>query len=172
MSSPPLCLRALLPAAHILLPDRCRGKKHAFEIASTALAALTALPGKTLFRHFIQRERQGSTAIGGGGAIPHIHADIPTPHCVLLRPPAPILYDDDSDDPTDAKVNILFFLIAPAAASAVHLNLLSIFSHMLTDPTFTPQIAPPADSAAIAAAIADWQTQNRATLDAIWSASQ
>lgn len=160
-------LRDLLPPAHILLQASCQNKKRAFEQATTALENLSGLARNELFRQFMHRERQGSTSIGYYGAIPHLRMEIEKPLCLLVRLKKPIQYD--ADHAPTSQVHTLFFLVAPEGDSALHLNLLSVFSHLLADEGFMEALTGCGDAEAAHGALIDWETRNRTLLDEIFS---
>lgn len=96
------------------------------------------LPGEVdrefLFEVLLAREALGSTAIGGGIAIPHVR------NPVILHLERPMITACFLERPVDfgaldgEPVNVLFTLISPTVRA--HLHLLSRLSFALRDPAF------------------------------------
>ena len=60
-----------LPADGVMIGVSATSKKQLLEHISAHAGPLTRVPARAIFDALIQRERLGSTAIGGGMAIPH-----------------------------------------------------------------------------------------------------
>ena len=60
-----------LPADGVMIGVSATSKKQLLEHISAHAGSLTGVPARAIFDALIQRERLGSTAIGGGMAIPH-----------------------------------------------------------------------------------------------------
>ena len=60
-----------LPADGVMISVSATSKKHLLEQISVHAGSLTGVPARAIFDALIRRERLGSTAIGGGMAIPH-----------------------------------------------------------------------------------------------------
>jgi nitrogen PTS system EIIA component len=98
----------------------------------------------------LERERLGSTGIGGGIAIPH--AKVPhlgKPLLVLGRSTTGIAYDALDGKP----VYLFFLLISDANSIDVYLNLLARVSRLLKDRAFRAGLLDATDSAAMYACI-------------------
>ena len=162
----PIDLRTLLPPAHILLITEHLNKKRVFEQAALLMENIGPHARNDLFREFMQRERQGSTSIGFYGAIPHVRLDIGKPLCVLARLKKPIQYD--ADNAPTSLVHTLFFLLAPASNTALHLNLLALFSHLLADEPFMKALDDCSDADAISREIGRWQDSHQDTLNELF----
>ena len=60
-----------LPADGVMIGVSATSKKQLLEHVSAHAGSLTEVPARAIFYALTQRERRGSTAIGGGMAIPH-----------------------------------------------------------------------------------------------------
>ena len=106
-------------------------KRQALGAVAAAFASCHGLDERQVFDILSERERLGSTAIGGGIAIPHGKMPGLTglAGCVL-RLSGPV--DFDAHD--DAGVDIVVALLAPDTGGAEHLRVLARLSRMLRDP--------------------------------------
>ncbi len=76
------------------------------------------------------RERLGSTGFGRGVAIPHARlAGLDMPVAVFLRLKSPVVFDAADDMPVD----LVFGLLSPEQAGAVHLHALASISRLMRD---------------------------------------
>jgi len=114
----------------VLASLKASGKKALLaELASRAAAVFT-LDERRLFDRLLERERLGSTGIGGGIAIPHARmASLAKPVGLFARLAHPIDFDAIDERPVD----IVFLLAAPEGAGADHLKALARVSRLLRD---------------------------------------
>ena len=120
-------LGELLPAAHIRLGLEMQSKKRVFEAVGVLFEDTCGLSRDEVFRMLLERERLGSTCLGGEGAIPHGRmANLTSPLCALIRLKKPIPYDAEDGN----MVRTMFFLLAPQDAKEEHLCLLAAFSRL------------------------------------------
>ena len=121
----------------IIAPDRVRhlsgigSKKRALEELSTLLASgAPQLSDTELLISLVNREKLGSTALGGGVAIPHGRMR-GTEDSVA----AVVLLDDGVDfDASDGNaVDLVFGMIVPQEATTTHLKILKSIAEMLSD---------------------------------------
>ena len=99
------------------------------ELASRA-AQLLKFEERRLFDRLLERERLGSTGIGGGIAIPHGRmAGLDRPRGLFARLAQPVDFDSIDERPVD----IVFLLVAPEGAGADHLKALARVSRLLRD---------------------------------------
>jgi nitrogen PTS system EIIA component len=99
------------------------------ELAAKA-AQLYKLDERRLFDRLLERERLGSTGIGGGIAIPHGRmAGLAKPVGVFARLAHPVDFDSIDERPVDT----VFLLLAPEGAGADHLKALARVSRLLRD---------------------------------------
>lgn len=105
-----------------------------------------------IIRSLMERERLGSTGIGGGIAIPHAKAPrIGEPAIVLGRSTTGIAYDALDGRP----VYLFFLLISDTSSIDVHLNLLARISRLMKDRALRIDLLNAADSDAMYACIGE-----------------
>lgn len=100
-----------------------------------ALAALAdvasrrlGLPAADILQALNERERAGSTGVGGGVALPHARlAGLDRARGVFVRLDTPAPYDAVDDQPVD----LLFALFTPPEAGTEHLRALARVSRLL-----------------------------------------
>lgn len=109
----------------------CQSKKRALEIISELAAGQLNLPQQTIFETILNREKMGSTGIGGGIAIPHgkLSDDTPRTLGVFIKLEQPIAFDALDKQPVD----LLFALLVPENQCKVHLHTLSLVARRLDD---------------------------------------
>ncbi len=98
---------------------------------------ITGESAHTIFEALMERERLGSTAIGGGVAIPH--ARLPGIHAVMaifVRLSHSVRYNP----PDDSKVDLMFMILAPEGENGEHLKALARISRVLRDPDVCEEI--------------------------------
>ena len=104
----------LLPGPEAILASvKATGKKALLAELASRAAALFSMDERRLFDRLLERERLGSTGIGGGIAIPHGRM------ASLAKPCGP--------------VDTVFLLVAPEGAGADHLKALARVSRLLRD---------------------------------------
>jgi nitrogen PTS system EIIA component len=105
-------------------------KKQALEGLANAAAPLTGIDAKELFGSLLQRERLGSTALGRGIAVPHVHVrGMNRIVCHFAKLATPV----DFDAPDNQPVDLLFLLLSPEHASGDHLKALARISRLVRD---------------------------------------
>ncbi|MFH1767975.1 MAG: PTS sugar transporter subunit IIA [Candidatus Omnitrophota bacterium] len=88
---------------------------------------------KEILRHIIQREDMGSTAIGGGIALPHARLTSVKGIVVALA----ISKEGVNFDSLDGeKVNVIVLLISNQKEAGIHLKTLAYLAKLLKDKTF------------------------------------
>ena len=129
--------------ATILSPDaviphlKVNSKKQALQELSRNASDLTGLEQRDVFGVLIERERLGTTGVGGGIAIPHGKmANLQRLHAVFARVDRAIDFDAIDGRPVD----LIFLLLAPQAAGADHLKALARVSRMLRDTRFCEKL--------------------------------
>jgi len=126
--------------ADLLSPARslCRipggTKKRLFECVADVLAdEQDGFHPDELISGMLAREKLGSTALGGGIAIPHCRLnDCEQPCGVLLT----LADSADFDAPDDEAVDLLFALVVPSEATQEHLNLLADLARLFSQTDF------------------------------------
>jgi PTS system nitrogen regulatory IIA component len=107
-----------------------------------------------IFRALQRRERAGSTAVGGGLAIPHGRIPgIEAPVTLFLRTRMPIRFGAPDGQPVSA----FFVILVPAdGAPEMHLRLLGAVAELFSRPAFRAALASAQNPAGVAAAFARW----------------
>jgi len=117
----------------LVFPDlTARSREEALrEIARKLAEAGVVSDAEDLARRLIEREGLGCTGLGGGIAIPHCKLK-DLPHIVLsiARCREPV----DFQAPDGKPVTILFLILSPAQAPALHLQALARVSRWLKTP--------------------------------------
>lgn len=132
--------KAMLPAM------KANTKKQALSELSEHAGLLSGLPSREIFDALLQRERLGSTGVGGGIAIPHGKlAKATTIFSVFARLERPLDFDSIDGVPVD----LIFLLIAPESAGADHLKALARIARMLRDTSLTAKLRATRDPAAL-----------------------
>jgi PTS system nitrogen regulatory IIA component len=99
----------------------------------------------------LKREELGSTAVGGGVAIPHARVQhLAKPFGMLARLRKPIDFDAIDGQPVD----LVFLLLLPTSAPAEQLSALAAVARRLRDPMTVRELRRAADNASVYAAFA------------------
>ncbi len=105
-------------------------KSAIIEHLSGRFASVYALDEAEVRDRIEEREKLGSTGFGRGVAIPHARMpDLVRPVAVVLRLESPVAFESADDMPVD----IVFGLLSPEQAGAVHLHALAAISRMMRD---------------------------------------
>lgn len=124
-------LTDLLSQRGIIPVLKAKTKKQALLDLAEVAANVTGLPARDVVEGLMQRERLGSTGLGGGIAIPHAKfKDLERIHCVFARLEQPIEFEALDNEPVD----LIFVLLAPEHASGDHLKALARISRFLREP--------------------------------------
>ena len=114
----------------VLACVKASGKKALLAELAGRAASLYKLDERRLFDRLLERERLGSTGIGGGIAIPHGRmANLTKPIGLFARLGNPVDFDSIDERPVDT----VFLLLAPEGAGADHLKALARVSRLLRD---------------------------------------
>ncbi|MCB1543920.1 MAG: PTS IIA-like nitrogen regulatory protein PtsN, partial [Rhodoblastus sp.] len=125
-----MSLNDLISPQAVIASLKANSKKQTLTELSEKAAELSGIDAREVLDALIQRERLGSTGIGGGIAIPHGKiAKCDRIFGVFARLEKPI----DFEALDDAPVDLIFLLIAPENAGADHLNALSRVARALRD---------------------------------------
>jgi PTS system nitrogen regulatory IIA component len=125
---------------------KANSKKQAIQAIAEKAAELTGLPEREIFDTLLQREKLGSTGVGGGIAIPHGKlASLDRIFGLFARLPKPIDFEALDDQPVD----LLFLLLAPEGAGADHLKALARIARHLREPGVAGKLRASADKAAL-----------------------
>ena len=121
-----------------VLADYAAGTRKALfaHIASVA-ETVTGVDAKSLADRMADREKLGTTAFGGGIAIPHARLDRPgAVRGVFIRLARPIDFGAVDELPVD----LIFALFSPADAGGDHLKALARISRALRDTAFRAKL--------------------------------
>ncbi|EJF89551.1 PTS IIA-like nitrogen-regulatory protein PtsN [Bartonella vinsonii subsp. arupensis OK-94-513] len=121
-------LSELIAPEAIIPALKANSKKQVLQILSEKAAELTGLSERVIFDIVLQREKLGSTGLGGGIAIPH--GKLPDIHRIMgifARLESPVDFEALDDEPID----LIFLLLAPENAGADHLKALSQIARVL-----------------------------------------
>jgi PTS system nitrogen regulatory IIA component len=121
------------------------------------MARMTGLDERTVLDVVLQREREGSTGIGAGIAIPHgRHASITRVTGLFVKLAQPLDYDSLDGQPVD----LVCLLIAPQAAGSDYLKTLALISRLMRSNTLVNKIRGCEQAAAIYALIVGQDTSD------------
>jgi PTS system nitrogen regulatory IIA component len=145
---PPIDLvapNAIIPALKV------NGKKQALQEISAKAAELTGQNDRAILEILMQREKLGSTGVGGGVAIPHGKlAKLNAVFGLFARLERPVDFDSLDGQPVD----LIFLLLAPEGAGADHLKALARVARLLRDPEMARKLRDSRDADAIYAVLA------------------
>jgi nitrogen PTS system EIIA component len=144
----------------VLASVKASGKKAVLAELAARAAAAFKVDERRLFDRLLERERLGSTGIGGGIAIPHARmASLTKPAGLFARLASPIDFDAIDERPVD----IVFLLVAPEGAGADHLKALARVSRLLRDRGLVDKLRATENAEALYALLVDSvQTQTAA----------
>jgi PTS system nitrogen regulatory IIA component len=137
---------AVLPAL------KAASKKQVLQALAEKAAAITGRDDKTILELLVQREKLGSTGVGGGVAIPHARLPgidkIVGMFAHLARP-----VDFESLD--EQPVDLVFLMLAPENAGADHLKALARIARVLRDQAVVGRLRGSPDKAALYAILTE-----------------
>jgi nitrogen PTS system EIIA component len=129
---------------------RVSTKKQALQHLAARAAAMCGHGERDILEVLLQRERLGSTGIGGGIAIPHGKlANLDRLFGVFARLERPIDFDALDGQPVD----LIFLLLAPETAGADHLKALARIARQLRDPEIARKLRESRDAEALYAVL-------------------
>ncbi|MCW5695978.1 MAG: PTS IIA-like nitrogen regulatory protein PtsN [Bauldia sp.] len=138
---------------------KANSKKQAIQELAARGAQLTGLDERQIFDTLLQREKLGSTGVGGGVAIPHGKlAGIDRIHGVFARMARPI----DFEALDDQAVDLVFLLLAPENAGADHLKALARIARILREPGVADRLRMASDANALYAVLTETATPSAA----------
>jgi PTS system nitrogen regulatory IIA component len=124
-----------MAALFTLLPEavgavRADSKTAVLGQLADRFAAVYGLNRDEVLAKIEEREKLGSTGFGRGVAIPHARVSgVTRPVAALLRPESPVAFDAVDGRPVD----IVFGLLSPEHAGAMHLHALAAISRLMRD---------------------------------------
>ena len=130
-------LSDILQAGDVLPALQAGSKRQVLQALAAHAAKATGLDERMIFDVLLQRERLGSTALGGGIAIPHGRfSGLERVRGFFARLATPVEFDALDHRPVD----IVFMLMAPEAAGADHLKALARVSRVLRDKSLVEKL--------------------------------
>lgn len=143
----------LIRPENIRVDFEAASKKRLFELAGHIFQANYGISAVEVFDSLFSREKLGSTALGYGIAIPHGRIKgLRDTACAFMRLREPI----DFDAPDEQPVDLVFILLAPAAATDLHLQILGELAQMLSETSFRERLRQAADAATAHRLISTW----------------
>ncbi len=138
---------------------KANSKKQAIQELAHKGAEITGIDERTIFDTLLQREKLGSTGVGGGIAIPHGKLPGLTQiHGAFARVPKPIDFEALDDQPVD----LLFLLLAPENAGADHLKALARIARILREPGVASRLRNAPDPAVLYGVLTEGATHHAA----------
>jgi PTS system nitrogen regulatory IIA component len=123
-------------------PDKAR---LIHELANRA-AQILHLDAAKIAQDVLKREDLGSTGLGNGIAVPHARLpEVQKPFGILARLKRPIDYDAIDNQPVD----LVFFLLLPAADQNAQINALAAVARKLREPERRQRMRQAEDEAAL-----------------------
>ncbi len=120
----------LITPSSIIPNFKVTSKKQALQELARHGAEATGASEREIFEILLERERLGTTGVGGGVAIPHGKLPgLKRLYGVFARLEQPIDFDAIDEQPVD----LIFLLLAPETAGADHLKALARISRQLRD---------------------------------------
>lgn len=140
----------LLTPAAVIPALKVNNKKQALQELSAKAAELCGQSERAILDVLMQREKLGSTAVGGGVAIPH--GKLPKLGSLVglfARLARPIDFEALDGQPVD----LIFLLLAPEGAGADHLKALARVARLLRDPDVGRKLRDSLDAEALYAVL-------------------
>lgn len=114
-----------------IIPDlKATSKKQALQEIASYAALQLHLEDRAVLDVLLERERLGSTGVGGGVAIPHGKmVNLDRLYLLFAKLSAPVAFDAPDGRPVD----LMFLLLTPENAGGDHLTALAKVSRLLRD---------------------------------------
>ena len=126
-----------LDESGILVDIKVRSKKALLQELSGHVQSLTKIDQRTVFDRLLERERLGSTGIGGGIAIPHGRfAELDQLIGIFAKLDKPIDFDALDDCPVD----LIFLILTPESSGSDHLQALAAVSRLFRNKELNGQL--------------------------------
>jgi len=152
-------LSDLISAESVIPALKATSKKQVLQKLAEAAAELTGLDERQIFDTLLQRERLGSTGVGGGIAIPHGKlAELDRIFGMFARLPKPIDFEAQDGQPVD----LVFLLLAPEGVGADHLKALARIARLTREPNTTTKLRTSTGQDAIYAILSQGTAPNAA----------
>ena len=152
-------LATILPSNAVFVRACADSKKQLLQLAAKRAEEVYGLPAKTVLEVLSQRERDGSTGIGQGIAIPHGKlSELDRVVGLFLRLKTPI----DFDATDDQRVDLVCVLLAPSGTGSDHLKALSRIARTLRDDDTVAALRQASDIETLHACLIRLETEKRA----------
>ncbi|RLE19911.1 MAG: hypothetical protein DRJ65_19350 [Acidobacteria bacterium] len=123
-------IQTLIKSDHVYLSLQASDRAEALKIVSELTAPAVKLSAEVVEQGLLEREALGSTAIGGGFAIPHCKLrGLNEIAVTLARFRTPVTFGS----PEGEGVRFLFVVLSPPDQPALHLQVLSQIARTLKD---------------------------------------
>ncbi len=120
----------ILDKDRVYLSLKAKSKRQALEELAKHAAEATGVSERQIIDVLLERERLGTTGVGGGIAIPHGKLpDLERTFCAFARLSERVNFDSIDEE----HVDLLFLLLAPEASGTESLKILSRVSRLLRD---------------------------------------
>lgn len=152
-------LNTLLDRRAILGTVSVNSKRQALQLVADIASRLLEQDASVVQQALLEREKQGSTGVGLGVAVPH--AALPgldRMHGFFVRLETPVAYDAIDDLPVD----LIFALLAPEDAGTEHLRALAKVSRLLRQKELREQLRRVESADAIYALLTGYADSNAA----------
>lgn len=149
----------LMTAEAVLPAVKASGRKQALQEIGHRASDVYGLNCTAVIEGLLERERLGSTAMGGGVAIPHARmAELDSIVGVFARFEKPI----DFDSADGEGVDLMFALLAPEEAGADHLRALAKVSRIMRDQAVLDKLRSTADAHSLFALLTEMSASRAA----------
>ena len=139
-------LSEILSAEAVVLQLNATSKKRLLQEIARVAEEVYGLPCKDIFKALQDRELLGPTGMGNGVAIPHARLScLDEVKGIFVRLENPVDYESIDHQPVD----LVFALLAPEGAGAVHLKSLARVSRTLRDATICAKLRSSDDANAL-----------------------
>jgi PTS system nitrogen regulatory IIA component len=145
-----------MPLTDLLTPDaiipalKVNSKKQVLQELAAKAAELTGQNERTVLEVLMQREKLGSTAVGGGIAIPHGKLPkLESMFGLFARLARPVDFEALDAQPVD----LIFLLLAPESAGADHLKALARVARLLREAETARKLRESGDATALFAVL-------------------
>lgn len=152
-------LADLLAPGAVVAGVKTTSKKQLLSILAAHAGTLIDIDERRILEAIQERERLGSTGLGGGVAIPH--AKLPGLQAVIgvfMQLETPVDFDSLDGKPVD----LVFLLLAPEDAGAEHLKALARVSRLFRDQATLAKLRGSSSSDALYALLAAYGQQKAA----------
>lgn len=149
----------LISPDDIVASLRSASKRQLLQDLAEKAAAKTGIASRQIFDTLLQRERLGSTGVGGGIAIPHGKlGPLKRITGLFARLDRPIDFEALDDQPVD----LVFLLLAPESAGADHLKALARIARIMREHDKVAKLRDASDASALYSLLTDTPASSNA----------